>query len=206
MFLQRLFKKKTTEPDTMKKYLIVGLGNIGEEYAHTRHNIGFDVLDAFAGKKEVSFAPDRLADITHCKVRGRTALLIKPTTFMNLSGKAVRYWMDKEKIALDHILVVVDDLALPLDTVRLRPGGADAGHNGLKSIQELLGTNQYPRLRFGIGNDYPKGRQIDFVLSQWKAEERPQVEKKIAQCVEMIESFMFAGIGPTMNQFNHVKV
>jgi PTH1 family peptidyl-tRNA hydrolase len=206
MLLKRLFKKKDTEPVTMKKYLIVGLGNIGDEYAHTRHNIGFDVLDAFAAKKETAFFPDRLADVAHCKVRGRTALLIKPLTFMNLSGKAVKYWMDKEKITLDHILVVVDDLALPLEAVRLRPGGADAGHNGLKSIQEMLGTNQYARLRFGIGNNYPKGRQIDFVLSRWKEEEKLLVENKSALCIEIIDSFMLSGIAFTMNKFNNLKV
>lgn len=190
----------------MKKYLIVGLGNIGEEYAHTRHNIGFDVLDAFAKKKEAAFSADRLADVAPCKVRGRTVLLVKPTTYMNLSGKAVKYWMDKEKITLDHLLVVVDDLALPLEAVRLRPGGADAGHNGLKNIQEILGTNQYARLRFGIGNDYPKGRQIDFVLQPWKGEELAVVEKKTELCMEIIESFMLSGIGFTMNKFNHMKV
>ena len=187
------------------KYLIAGLGNIGEEYAHTRHNIGFDVVDAFSRKHGAGFQPGRLADVAVAKLRGRTLVVIKPTTFMNLSGKAVRYWMDKEKITLDHILVVVDDLALPLDTLRLRPGGADAGHNGLKSIQELLGTDQYARLRFGIGNDYPKGRQIDFVLGRWKAEESPVVTKKIDGAAEMIESFVTAGTEATMNRFNHQK-
>jgi PTH1 family peptidyl-tRNA hydrolase len=187
------------------KYLIVGLGNIGEEYAHTRHNIGFDVVDAFSEKHGAGFQPGRLADVAVAKLRGRTLVVIKPTTFMNLSGKAVRYWMDKEKITLDRLLVVVDDLALPLDTLRLRPGGADAGHNGLKSIQELLGTDQYARLRFGIGNDYPKGRQIDFVLGRWRAEESPVVTKKIDGAAEMIESFVSAGTEATMNRFNHKK-
>lgn len=190
----------------MKKFLVAGLGNIGDEYAHTRHNIGFDILDAFAAEKGAVFSPGRLADLAPCKVRGRTALLIKPTTFMNLSGKAVKYWMDKEKIALDHLLVVVDDLALPLDAVRLRPGGADAGHNGLKNIQEVLGTNRYARLRFGIGNHYPKGRQVDFVLSPWEEEEKPAIEKKIALCIEIIDSFMLSGVTPTMNKFNNAKV
>lgn len=187
------------------KYLIVGLGNIGEEYAHTRHNIGFDVVDAFCTKHAAPFAPGRLADVATAKFRGRTLVVIKPTTFMNLSGKAVRYWMDKEKITPEHILVIVDDLALPLDTVRLRPGGAAAGHNGLKSIQEMLGTDQYARLRFGIGNDYPKGRQIDFVLSGWKPEESPAVTSKIGSATEMIESFVTAGSEATMNRFNHQK-
>lgn len=187
------------------KYLIVGLGNIGEEYAHTRHNIGFDVVDAFAQKHHAAFASLRLADVAECKLKGRTLVLIKPTTYMNLSGKAVKYWMDKEKISLERLLVIVDDLALPLDTLRLRPGGADAGHNGLKSIQQLLGTDQYPRLRFGIGNDYPRGRQVDFVLSPWRAEEVPIVTRKIETSVELIETFIFSGLTPAMNAFNSQK-
>lgn len=190
----------------MTKYLIAGLGNIGDEYAHTRHNIGFDILDAFAAKKQISFSPGRLADTASCKIKGRTVILIKPTTFMNLSGKAVKYWLDKEKISTDHLLVIVDDLALPVEVMRLRPGGADAGHNGLKNIQEMLGTNQYPRLRFGIGNNYPRGRQVDFVLSPWKEEEKPVVERKIDKATELIESFVFSGTALTMNRFNNLKV
>lgn len=185
------------------KYLIVGLGNIGEEYAHSRHNIGFDVADAFARKHEAVFKTDRLADITECKWKGKTFLLVKPNTYMNLSGKAVKYWVDKEKIPLENLLVIVDELALPLDTLRLRPGGSDAGHNGLKSIQEMLGTNQYPRLRFGIGNNYPKGHQVDFVLGQWEAGEAPLVKIKIGKSVEIIESFAAIGIHRTMNNYNH---
>lgn len=206
MILKNLFKKNSEENKAMTKYLIAGLGNIGDEYAHTRHNIGFDVLDAFAAKQEVTFSPGRLADIASCKIKGRMVILIKPTTFMNLSGKAVKYWLDKEKISIDHLLVIVDDLALPLEVMRLRPGGADAGHNGLKNIQEMLGTGQYPRLRFGIGNDYPRGRQVDFVLSPWKEAEKPVVEKKIEKCTELIESFVFSGTSITMNRFNNLKV
>lgn len=187
------------------KYLIAGLGNIGAEYAHTRHNIGFDILDAFAEKHGCIFQPDRLADVAGCKVRGRNLVLIKPTTYMNLSGKAVKYWMEKEKIPVEKILVVLDDLALPIDVLRLRPGGSDAGHNGLKNIQEQIGTNKYPRLRFGIGNDYSKGRQIDFVLDKWNREEMPVVENKIAKSIEIIESFTFAGVQNTMNNYNHLK-
>lgn len=187
------------------KYLIVGLGNIGAEYAHTRHNIGFDVVDAFAESRQCSFQPDRLADTAECKVKGRTLILIKPTTYMNLSGKAVKYWMDKEKIPAERVLVIVDDLALPLDTLRLRPAGSDAGHNGLKSIQEMIGTNRYPRLRFGIGNNYPKGRQVDFVLHPWAPEEQQQVAKKIEKSLEIIQDFVFAGITHTMNRYNHLK-
>jgi PTH1 family peptidyl-tRNA hydrolase len=187
------------------KFLIVGLGNIGAEYQHTRHNIGFDILDAFAQKQGILFSSGRLADTASCKFKGRTLVLIKPATYMNLSGKAVKYWADKEKIQPERILVIVDDLALPLETLRLRPGGSDAGHNGLKSIQEMLGTNRYPRLRFGIGNQYPRGRQVDFVLSPWEEEEKPVVKKKIEKSVALIESFVFAGITPTMNRFNHLK-
>lgn len=136
------------------KFLIVGLGNIGAEYAHTRHNIGFDVVEALAAKHGASFKTDRLAAITEFKLKGKLLVCIEPSTYMNLSGKAVKYWMDKEKIPAEHVLVIVDELALPLSKIRLRPGGSDAGHNGLKSIQELLQTTAYPRLRFGIGNDY----------------------------------------------------
>lgn len=184
------------------KYLIVGLGNIGEEYRHTRHNIGFDVADAFVKKHEGTFDLDRLADVATCKWKGKTFVVIKPTTYMNLSGKAVKYWMDKEKIPVENVLVIMDELALPLEVLRLRAGGSDAGHNGLKSIQELIGTNQYPRLRFGIGNNYPKGKQVDFVLGKWTAKEEPLVLQKIDKCVEIIESFATTGIQRTMNTFN----
>jgi peptidyl-tRNA hydrolase, PTH1 family len=184
------------------KYLIVGLGNIGEEYKHTRHNIGFDVVDAFVAKHGGTFKSDRLADMAECKWKGRVFIVIKPTTYMNLSGKAVKYWMDKEKVPLENIFVIVDDLALPLDKVRIRQGGSDAGQNGLKNIQELLGTNQYPRLRFGIGNDYPKGRQVDFVLGKWPDEEWKVVTAKIEKCVEIIESVATIGIERTMNKYN----
>lgn len=184
------------------KYLIVGLGNIGAEYDATRHNIGFDVADAFVIKHGGSFRVDRLAAVAECKWKGKTFIVIKPTTYMNLSGKAMKYWMDKEKIPVEQTLVIVDDLALPLETLRLRAGGSDAGHNGLKNIQEVLQNNQYPRLRFGIGNDFPKGRQIDFVLGRWTAEELPLVKEKILRSVELIESFAGAGMARTMSQYN----
>lgn len=203
---KKLFKQSTPSDNSIEMaYLIAGLGNPGDEYAHSRHNVGFDVLDAFAQKHQITFAPARLADTATCKLRGRTLLLIKPMTYMNLSGKAIKYWLDKEKISVDHLLVIVDDLALPLDTLRLRPGGADAGHNGLTSIQEMLGTDQYPRLRFGIGNHYPKGRQIDFVLSTWDEKENPVIQQKIEKSIDIIESFVLAGIDNTMNQFNKIK-
>ena len=185
------------------KYLIVGLGNIGEEYAHTRHNIGFDVVNAFVQKHGGSFKTDRLAYLAEVKWKGKMFVCICPTTYMNLSGKAVKYWMDKEKISLEHILVIVDDLALPLSKLRVRPGGSDAGHNGLKSIYELLGTHDYPKLRFGIGNDYPKGRQADFVLGKWGKDEEPLVKLKIDKSVEVIETFATQGINTAMNQVNN---
>lgn len=185
------------------KFLIVGLGNTGNEYAHTRHNIGFDVVNAFVQKHGGSFRTDRLAYVADLKWKGKIFVCICPTTFMNLSGKAVKYWMDKEKIALENILVIVDDIALPLSKIRLRPGGSDAGHNGLRSLQELLGTTDYPKLRFGIGNDFPKGMQSDFVLGKWKKEEEPLVKLKIEKAVETIESFAAQGITAAMNQVNN---
>ena len=189
----------------MNKYLIVGLGNIGNEYAHTRHNIGFDVVMAFVTKHGGQLATDRLAYKADVRWKGRTFTCICPTTYMNLSGKAVKYWMDKEKIDLKNILVVFDDLALPLSKLRVRPGGSDAGHNGLKSIQELLGTTEYPKLRFGIGNNFPKGRQVDFVLGKWTAEEEPLVRLKIEKCTEVIEQFSTIGIEATMNGVNKLE-
>jgi PTH1 family peptidyl-tRNA hydrolase len=184
------------------KFLIVGLGNIGLEYDATRHNIGFDVADAFVIKHGGNFRLDRHAFVAECKWKGKTFVVIKPTTYMNLSGKAVKYWMDKEKIALENILVIVDDLALPIETLRLRQGGSDAGHNGLKNIDLILQTNQYPRLRFGIGNNFPKGRQIEFVLGKWAPSELPIVKEKVLKSIEAIESFATQGIAKTMNIYN----
>jgi PTH1 family peptidyl-tRNA hydrolase len=188
------------------KFLIVGLGNIGAEYAHTRHNIGFDVVEALAAKHNASFKVDRLAAVAEIKLKGKTLVCIEPSTYMNLSGKAVKYWMDKEKIGIEHVLVIVDELALPLTKIRLRPGGSDAGHNGLKSIQETLLTNAYPRLRFGIGNDYPKGKQVEFVLGKWSETEMPIVKKKIEATIEVIESFVLTGIERTMNHANKIEI
>lgn len=188
------------------KFLIAGLGNIGAEYAHTRHNIGFDVVNAFVRKHEGQFRQDRLAYIAELKWKGRTFVCICPTTYMNLSGKAIKYWMEKEKIDLQQVMVVFDDLALPLSKLRLRASGSDAGHNGLKSIQELLGTTEYPRLRFGIGNNYPKGRQVDFVLGKWTPEEEPVVQKKIEKAVEAIEQFATVGIAHAMNSINNLEI
>lgn len=185
------------------KFLIAGLGNPGNEYAHTRHNIGFDVVNAFVQQHGGQFRTDRLAYVADVKWKGKTFVCICPTTFMNLSGKAVKYWLDKEKLSVEQLLVVVDDLALPLSKLRLKPSGSDAGHNGLKSLQEVLGTKDYAKLRFGIGNDYPKGLQADFVLGKWKTEEVPLVKLKIAKSVEVIEMFAAQGITTAMNHVNN---
>jgi PTH1 family peptidyl-tRNA hydrolase len=185
------------------KFLIAGLGNTGNEYAHTRHNIGFDVVNAFVIKHKSNFRTGRLAYFTEIKWKGKIFICICPTTFMNLSGKAVKYWMDKEKIPIENILVVVDEVALPLTKIRLKPGGSDGGHNGLKSIQESLGNKDYPRLRFGIGNNYPKGYQSDYVLGKWGKEEEPLVKLKIEKAVETIETFATQGITAAMNQVNN---
>ncbi len=183
------------------KYLVVGIGNIGQEYVNTRHNIGFETLDAFAEVSNVAFEPGRLGDMAICKFKGRTLLLLKPSTYVNLSGKAVRYWLKKENISQENLLVVVDDLALPLSTLRLRGRGGDAGHNGLKSIQQFIGSH-YARLRIGIGNDFPKGQQVDFVLSRWNAEEIEPMEQAKENAIEIIKSFVTLGLARTMNNFN----
>lgn len=186
----------------MSKFLIVGLGNIGTEYAHTRHNIGFDIADEYVARHLLSFQSGRLADVAQFKLKGKPVTVIKPTTYMNLSGRAVKYWMDKEKIEIGNILVLVDELALPINKLRLRPSGSAAGHNGLKSIQEALQTDKYPRLRFGIGNNFPKGQQVDFVLDKWLATEQPLINEKISKCVEIIDNFIVTGIERTMNEAN----
>ncbi|HZE83714.1 MAG TPA: aminoacyl-tRNA hydrolase [Puia sp.] len=188
----------------MGKFLIVGLGNIGPEYAGTRHNIGFAVLDALVAKHGGAFSVERLAEMVELKWRSHVLVCVKPTTYVNLSGRAVKYWMDKGKIPIENILVVLDDLALPLSRLRLRPGGSDAGHNGLTSIQETLGTNAYPRLRLGIGNDFPRGMQAEFVLGRWEGSELPLVRQKIEKSVEIVESFVVSGIERTMSQYNKI--
>ena len=186
----------------MFRYLIVGLGNPGKEYDHSRHNIGFDVVAAFIAKHGGIFETGRLAEVAEVKWKGKVFICIKPSTSMNLSGKAMKYWLDKEKISVEHSLVIVDDIALPLNKLRLRKSGSDAGHNGLKDIQATLGTDVYPKLRFGIGNNYPKGKQVEFVLSRWFPEEIPLVKLKIEKCVEVIENFASIGIDRTMNTIN----
>ena len=188
----------------MSKFLIIGLGNIGEEYAHTRHNIGFDVADAFVLKHGGFFQSKRLADVAEIKWKGKIFVCIKPTTYMNLSGRAVKYWLDKEKIPIENSLTIVDDIALPLDRLRLRKSGSDAGHNGLKDIQNILGNDAYPKLRFGVGNNFPKGMQVEYVLSKWFKEEIPVVKIKIEKCIEVIENFAAIGIDKTMNLINNL--
>ncbi len=185
------------------KYLIAGLGNIGHEYFNTRHNIGFQVLDALTAASNLVFADNRRAFKTELKHRGRTLILIKPTTYMNLSGKAINYWLQKEKIPIENLLVIADDLALPFGKIRIRAKGSDAGHNGLKNINEILGTNAYSRLRFGIGNDFLKGQQIDFVLSEWDDNEKKELPDRIKKCTEAILSFPIIGIQRTMNLYNN---
>ena len=185
------------------KYLIVGLGNIGSEYEHTRHNIGFDTLDAFAEASNVVFENQRYGAIATCRLKGHTLILLKPSTFMNLSGHAVRYWMQQEKILLENLLVIVDDLTLPLGSLRLKPNGSDAGHNGLKNIQEILGTQNYARLRFGIGNDFPKGHQVEYVLGSFNDEQQSIKQIRVGLAGDMIKSFCLSGLQYTMNQYNN---
>jgi len=183
-------------------YLIVGLGNIGSEYQHTRHNIGFDILDNLAADAGIIFTDKRYGFVGDMKLKGHLLTLLKPSTYMNLSGNAVRYWMQTEKIPLENVLVLVDDIALPYGSIRLRPSGSNAGHNGLKHIQETLGTTEYARLRFGIGNDYPKGHQISYVLSGWTAEQLETLPDLISTACKIVQSFCLSGIQRTMNDYN----
>jgi len=190
----------------MNKFLIVGLGNIGDEYAHTRHNIGFDILDYLATKHRVAFNVDRLASTAVISLKGKKIICIKPSTYMNLSGRAVKYWMDKENIDVSNLLVLVDEIAVPLNKIKMKPTGSDGGHNGLKSIQESLGTTQYPRLRFGIGNDFPKGMQVDYVLGKWNKGEEEMVAKKIERAAIAVEEFVFMGLDKAMESVNKFEI
>ncbi len=189
----------------MNKFLIVGLGNIGNEYANTRHNIGFDVVNAFVLKNNAMFKQDRLAYLAEVKWKGKIFICVLPTTYMNLSGKAFKYWMDKEKLTPENTLTILDDLALPIEKLRLRPSGSHAGHNGLRDIELMLGSNAYPRLRFGIGDTFPKGKQIDFVLGQWHTKEVPIIKQKIEKSIEVIENFATIGIEKAMNLINNLS-
>lgn len=199
-----LFRKKEIQDNTdpMKKFLIVGLGNIGAEYVNTRHNIGFKVLDHLAKKEGLSFETVKLGAMAEYKIKGRTLLLLKPNTYMNLSGKALQYWMDKEKIAKENVLVITDDLNLAFGTIRIKAKGSDGGHNGLKNIQLLLNSTEYPRFRFGISDEFKKGQQVDYVLGEWSEEEKAKLSERLDVAVEAIQSFALAGLNNTMNTFN----
>lgn len=198
-----LFQKpKTVTAPDMKKFLIVGLGNIGADYVNTRHNIGFKVLDHFAQKENITFQTAKLGDIAEFKVKGRTLVLLKPNTYMNLSGKAVKYWMEKENIEKENILIITDDLNLSFGTIRIKSKGSDGGHNGLKSIQSLLNTTEYPRFRFGISDQFKKGQQVNYVLGEWDEDEKLKLPERLEKSVEIILSFALAGLNNTMNEFN----
>ncbi len=205
-FFKNLFytsKNNEEETDSMKKYLIVGLGNIGSEYAETRHNIGFKIVDALAVKEEFQFNTDRLGDLGSFKIKGRTVLCLKPSTYMNLSGKAIKYWMEKEKILPENLLVITDDINLPFGTLRIKTKGSNGGHNGLKDIEKNLQTNTYNRFRFGVGADFNKGRQVDYVLGEWNGQEKEALKERLEKSIEIVRSFVLSGIQTTMNQFNN---
>ena len=186
----------------MKKFLIVGLGNIGAEYVNTRHNIGFKILDYFANQESVSFQTQKLGDVAEYKIKGRTVLLLKPNTYMNLSGKAVKYWLEKENIEKENTLVITDDLNLSFGSIRIKAKGSDGGHNGLKNIQLLLNSTEYPRFRFGISDAFKKGKQIDYVLGEWSPEEKEALKERLSISTEIIKSFALAGLNNTMNLYN----
>lgn len=187
----------------MSKFLICGLGNIGDEYANTRHNIGFTILDVLVKTSGIHFATDRLADVAEYRFKGKTFILVKPSTYMNLSGKAVNYWLQAEKISIENLLILTDDIALPVGALRLRAKGSDGGHNGLKSITELMHTADYARLRFGVGNNFQKGQQSDYVLGEWSAEEMQILPERIELAIETIKSFGTIGVQRTMSVYNN---
>lgn len=193
----------TEETDSMKKYLVIGLGNIGNEYSETRHNIGFKVLDALSSQEDFNFEAARLGTIGSFKTKGRTVICLKPSTYMNLSGKAIKYWLDKEKIPIENLLVITDDINLPFGTLRLKTKGSDGGHNGLKSTQDTLMTTVYNRLRFGVGSDFAKGRQVDYVLGEWNDEERAKLDERLERATTLVKSFVLSGVKNTMNEFNN---
>jgi PTH1 family peptidyl-tRNA hydrolase len=205
-FFKRIFSKKASvekKNDEGMKYLVVGLGNPGEKYENTRHNIGFKVLDEFAEERNATFETVKLGDVATAKWKGRTVVLLKPSTFMNLSGKAVNYYMQKEKIPLDKVMIITDDIALPFGKLRLKGKGSDGGHNGLKSIQEVLATSSYARLRFGVGNEYQKGQQVDYVLGEWDKEELKTLPERIKTATEFIKGFTTIGLNLTMTNWNN---
>lgn len=195
-------KKNSQETNTMKKFLIVGLGNIGQEYENTRHNIGFKVLDYLAKDESITFQTQKLGDVAEYNIKGRKLFLLKPSTYMNLSGKAVKYWMEKENIEKENILVITDDLNLSFGTIRIKAKGSDGGHNGLKSIQAVLNTVEYPRFRFGISDQFKKGQQVDYVLGEWTSEENSMLIERLEVAAKVIRSFALAGLSNTMNEYN----
>ncbi|CAL2080445.1 Peptidyl-tRNA hydrolase [Tenacibaculum sp. 190524A05c] len=202
-FINGLFgSKKETQEEIMKKFLIVGLGNIGEKYDNTRHNIGFKIVDALVKEYEESFSTEKLGDLAKLKIKGKTVFVLKPNTFMNLSGKAVLYWMKKENILVDNVLIITDDLNIDFGKVRIKGRGSAGGHNGLKDIQDKLNTGSYPRFRFGVGANYRKGGQVDFVLGKWSDEEESALIERVPTSIKAIESFVNAGLANTMNTFN----
>ena len=201
-FLKLFASKEKEISDPMKKFLIIGLGNIGAEYVNTRHNIGFKILDFFAKKESISFQTAKLGDIAEYKIKGRTLIFLKPNTYMNLSGKAVNYWMEKENISKENILVITDDLNLTFGSIRIKPRGSDGGHNGLKNIQSILNTVDYPRYRFGISDAFKKGKQVDYVLGEWSDEEKENLIERLEISSLIITSFALAGLNETMNQYN----
>lgn len=205
-WLINLFKQNETllsdEIDSMKKFLIVGLGNIGAEYENTRHNIGFKILDHLAKKEDLTFETQKLGTLTTYKLKGRSFLLLKPSTYMNLSGKAIKYWLTKEKIPVENLMVITDDLNLPFGSLRVKMKGSDGGHNGLKDTQLQLQTTKYNRFRFGISDEFSKGRQVDYVLGEWTEEENNKLQERLDKSIEVIKSFGLSGINNTMNNFN----
>lgn len=195
-------ENKNIKEDFMKKFLIVGLGNIGSEYTHTRHNIGFQVLDYYSKTNNLTWESVKFGELAQHKIKGRAVFFLKPNTFMNLSGKAVRYWLTKEKIPLENLLVITDDLNLSFGTIRIRTKGSAGGHNGLKDIQNTLQTTNYNRFRFGISDDFSKGRQVDYVLGAWESKELVQMDERLAMSSKVIDSFVLAGMTNTMNTYN----
>ncbi|WP_298541908.1 aminoacyl-tRNA hydrolase [uncultured Aquimarina sp.] len=195
-------EKEETQEELMKKFLVVGLGNIGPKYHNTRHNIGFRILDALAKEESLSFETEKLGDLTTYKYKGRTILLLKPNTYMNLSGKAVRYWLTKEKVPLENLLIITDDINLSFGTIRLKAKGSAGGHNGLKDIEAQLNTSKYCRFRFGVGAEFSKGRQVDYVLGEWDSEEEATMPERLDKGIALIKSFATAGLANTMNTFN----
>lgn len=199
-WFKKIFHKKEKIP--MKKFLVVGLGNIGSEYINTRHNIGFKILDYLANTENLTFSSVKYGDLAEFKVKGRTILLLKPNTYMNLSGKAVKHWMEKEKIEKENILIITDDLNLPFGTIRIKTKGSDGGHNGLKNIQLLLNSTEYPRFRFGISDEFKKGQQVNYVLGEWTEEEKTKLKERLEISTEIIKSFVLSGLNNTMNTYN----